>query len=105
MDKYECLASEDLGYKPGAVDQFGYSLLGKVFNKVLKRDDKVNKVNKYDNDLVYNSVHNFNKCSVSNFNEISSIDCKFDTLEKFYKYFLKLKKTSKVGIKKQIRRK
>ena len=91
MDKYECLAGEDLGYKPGAVEQvkFEYSLLGKVFNKVLKNDDKVNKVNKYDDDLVHNSVHKFNKCSVSNFNEISSIDCKFDTLEKFYKYFLK----------------
>ena len=35
--------------------------LGDVSNKVLKKDDQVNNANKYENDLVYNSVHNFNK--------------------------------------------
>ena len=35
-------------------------------------------------------MHNFNKYSVSSFNEISSIDCKFDTINKFYKDLLKL---------------
>ena len=51
---------------------------------------KIKKVIEHDNDLVYNSVHNFNKYSVSSFNEISSIDCKFDTMSKFYKDLLKL---------------
>ena len=45
---------------------------------------------KHDNDLVYNSVHNFNKYNVSSFNEVSSIDSKFDTINKFYKDLLKL---------------
>ena len=39
---------------------------------------------------MYSSVHNFNKCSVSNFSEISSRDSKFNTLNKFYKDFKKL---------------
>ena len=45
---------------------------------------------KHDNRLVYNSVHNINKYSVSSFYEISSIDSKFDTINKFYKDLLKL---------------
>ena len=36
-------------------------------------------------------MHNFNKYSVSNFNEISSLDSKFDTLNKFHNDFKKLK--------------
>ena len=57
------LTGEDLGYKPGVVEKvkFEYSPLGEVFNKVLNKDDNVDKVNKYNNDLVYNSVHNFIK--------------------------------------------
>ena len=51
---------------------------------------KMKKVIKHDNDLVYHSVRNFNKYSVSSFNEISSIDSKFDTINKFYKDLLKL---------------
>ena len=41
MDKYEYLTSEDLGYKPGVVEQakFDCSPLGKVFNKGLDKDD------------------------------------------------------------------
>ena len=74
LDKYEYLTGEDLEYKPEAVEQvkFEYSPFDKVFNKVLKKDDKVNNDNKYENDLRYDSVHNFNKYSVSNLNEISS---------------------------------
>ena len=55
LDKYEYLTGEYLGYKQGAVEQvqFEYSPLGKVVNKVLKKDDKVNKANIYDNDLSY----------------------------------------------------
>ena len=37
------------------------------------------------------SVHNFNKYSAPNFNQISSLDSKCDTLNKFYKDFGKLK--------------
>ena len=38
LDKYEYLTGEDLGYKPGVIEQakFEYSPLGKVFNKGLK---------------------------------------------------------------------
>ena len=35
-------------------------------------------------------MHNFNKYSVSSFNEISSIDSQFDAIKKFYKDLLKL---------------
>ena len=62
--------------------KFEYFPLGEAFNKVFKKDDKNKKVIK-----VYNSVHDFNKYSVSSFNEISSIDSKF---VKFYKDLLKL---------------
>ena len=42
LNKYEYLTSEDLEYKPGAVEQvkFGYSPLGQIFKKVLKKDKK-----------------------------------------------------------------
>ena len=36
-------------------------------------------------------MHNLNKYSVSNFNKISSIDSRFNTLDNFYKEFKKLK--------------
>ena len=92
LEKYEYLTGEDLGYKPKVLEKvkFQYSPLGEAFNKVLKNDDKNKKVITHDNDLVYNSVHNFNKYSASSFNEISSIDSKFDTINKFYKDLLKL---------------
>ena len=92
MEKYEYLTGEDLGYKPDVIQRakFEYSPLGEAFNKLFKKDDKNKKVIKHDNDLVYNSVHNFNKYSVSSFNEISLIDCKFDTRTKFYKDLSKL---------------
>ena len=92
MEKYEYLTGEDLGYKPDVIQRakFEYSPLGEAFNKVFKKDDKNKKVIKHDNDLVYNSVHNFSKYSLSSFNEISSIDSKFNTINKFYKDILKL---------------
>ena len=91
LDKYEYLTGEDLGYKPDVIQRvkFEYSPLGEAFNKVFKKDDKNKKVNKYGNNLVYDSVHNFNKYNVPNFNEISSTDNKFDTINKFYSDFLK----------------
>ena len=87
MEKYEYLTGEDLRYKPDVIQRAKceYSPLGDAFNKVFKKDDKNKKVIKHNNDLVYNSVHNFNKYSVSSFNEISSIDSKFDIIYKLYK--------------------
>ena len=88
LEKYEYLTGEDLGYKPDVIQRakFEYFPLGEAF----KKDDKNKKVIKYDNDLAYNSMHNFNKYSVSSFNEISSTDSKFDAINKFYKDLLKL---------------
>ena len=42
LDKYEYLTGEDSGLKPSTVEQakFEYSLLGKIFNKGLKEEDK-----------------------------------------------------------------
>ena len=47
LDKYEYLTGEDLGYKPGVDEylvaeqaKFEYSLLGKVFNKGLEKENK-----------------------------------------------------------------
>ena len=42
FNKYEDLTGEDLGYKPGVVEQakFKYSPLGKVLNKGLEKEDK-----------------------------------------------------------------
>ena len=42
LDKYEYLTGEDLGLNPGTVEQakFGYSPLGKIFNRRLKEEDK-----------------------------------------------------------------
>lgn len=41
------MASKDLGFKPEVLGKlkFEYSALGEALNKVLKKDDKVNKVN------------------------------------------------------------
>ena len=92
LEKYKYLTGEDLGYKPDVIERakVEYSPLGEALNKVFKKDDENKKVIKHNNDLVYNSVHNFSKYSVSSFNEISSTDSKFDTISKFYKDLLKL---------------
>ena len=84
LEKYEYLTGEDLRYKPDVIQRAKceYSPLGEAFNKVFKKDDKNKKVIEHDNDLVHNSVNNFNKYSVSSSNEISSIDSKFDTINK-----------------------
>ena len=92
FDKYEYLPGEDLGYKPDIIQRakFEYHSLGEAFNKVFKKDKKNKKVSQYNHDLYYTSVHNFSKYSLPNFNEISSIESKFDTINKFYKDLLKL---------------
>ena len=42
MEKYEYLTGEDLGLKPGTLEQakFEYSPLGKIFNKGFDDDEK-----------------------------------------------------------------
>ena len=42
VDRYEQLTGEDLGYKPGVVEEakFECAPLGKVFMKRLKKEDK-----------------------------------------------------------------
>ena len=42
LDKYEYKTGQDLGYKPGVVEQdkFEYSPLGRVFNKESDKEDK-----------------------------------------------------------------
>ena len=78
MDKYDYLASEDLGYKPGVVEKvkFEYSPLGvalniKVKSKTDKRDKVVNR-EKLDKNLSYNSQHSFVKFkNISDFKELS----------------------------------
>ena len=42
LDKYELMTGEDLGLTPSTVEQakFEYSLLGKISNKGLSKDDK-----------------------------------------------------------------
>ena len=89
------MTGEDLEYKPGLTERakFEYSAFGEALSKGLKKDDRGKKVVKYDNNLVYKSVHNFNKYSTPNYNETSSIGSKFDILNKFYKDFRKLEGT------------
>ena len=92
LDKYKYLTGEDLGYKPGPIEnkRTEYSPLAQIITKAVKKDDKVNKTSKYSNDLYYDSVRNFNKYGLPNFNEISSVESKVDTLNNFYKDFIKL---------------
>ena len=42
LKKYEYFTGQDLGYKPSVIDKakFEYSPLGKIFNDVLKEEDK-----------------------------------------------------------------
>ena len=87
LDKY--LTGENSGYKPWPTEikRAEYSPLAQIKSKAIKKDDEVKKTVKYSNDLYYDSVHNFNKYNVSNFNKIASIDSSFDTLDKFYEDF------------------
>ena len=96
------MTGEDLEIKPSVVSnaKFQYYPLREAFNKTFKKDEKSKKVIKYDNDLVYNSVHNFNKYSLTNFDEIKSVDSKFDTINKFYNDLVSLIRL-KVGVTKQ----
>ena len=103
MEKYEYLTGEDLGYKLGIIQRtkFEYSPLGEAFNKASKKDDKNKNVINNSNDLPYSSVHNFKKYGLPNFNEISSMDSKLDTINKFYKDLIKLVNVRSQDDKKQ----
>ena len=103
IEKHQYLTDEDLGYKPDIIQiaKFEYSPSGEAFNKAFKKDDKNKKVIKYSNGLVYSFVHNFNQCSLPNVNEISSIDSKFDTINKFYIDLVKLNNVKSRDDKKQ----
>ena len=92
LDKYEYLTDEELALKPEPVEikQVEHSPLAQIITKGIKKDDKVNKTTKYV-DLMYNSVFNFNKYNVSNFDKITSVDSQFDVLKGFHKEFIKLK--------------
>ena len=83
------MTGKDLEYKPGvvAINKLEYSPLGEALKKALQQDKKVKKIFKYEIDFFYDSVHNFNRLSVSNFDEITSVDPKFDTQNSFYKDF------------------
>ena len=85
LDKCYYLIGEDLGYNPGVVERakFEYSSFDEALKRDEKNDEKVNKFVKYYNDLMYDFVHNFSNYGVSNFNEIISIDSKFNTLNRF----------------------
>ena len=91
LDKYEYLASENVGLNPGTVKEakFEYSPLGKVFNKGLDKDEdekerllkrlksienkneelpnalseaiKANKNANYESDYYYDSTYNFRR--------------------------------------------
>ena len=52
--------------------------------------EKDSETNKTKNPLIYDSKHSFYKYRLSEFNKISSIDSKFDIIEKCYKDFISL---------------
>ena len=52
--------------------------------------EKDRETNKTKNPLIYDSKHSFYKYRLSEFNKISSIDSKFDIIEKCYKDFISL---------------
>ena len=81
------MTGEDLELKPGSTEikRGEHSPLAQIITRSVKQDDKVNKIVKYSHDLKYDSVYNFDKYSVSNFHEISSVDSQFDRLDNFKK--------------------
>ena len=121
------MTGEDLGYKPDANAQakFEYSPLGKVFNKGLDKEDKKEellkrlkyiedqqniKVDKYAGGLYYGAKYNFNEYRIENYDKTSSIDSKFDTINKFSKTIKQLtnithKAKDGVEIKERVERK
>ena len=66
-------------------------LLKEIKDQITKEPAKKNiETNKAKNALIYDSKHSFYKYRLSEFNKISSIDSKFDIIEKCYKDFISL---------------
>ena len=58
MDKYEYLTDKLIGYKPEVLEKakFEYSLLGEdLYNKAKSKADNIDKIDKWDKTLIYNS--------------------------------------------------
>ena len=93
LDKYEYSTGEDLGLKPGTVEQakFEYSLLGKIFNKGLSDEDKKEGILKRlenikdKNDELLNTFNTTNKASKNKIN-IQSKNLIYDNKHSFVKY-------------------
>ena len=66
-------------------------LLKEIKDQITKEPAKKNiETNKAKNALIYDSKHSFYKYRLSEFNKISSIDSKFDIIEKCYKDYISL---------------
>ena len=58
MDKYEYLTDKLIGCKPEVLEKakFEYSLLGEdLYNKAKSKADNIDKIDKWDKTLIYNS--------------------------------------------------
>ena len=66
LDKYEYLTGEDLGLKPSTTEQtkFEYSLLGKIFNKGLDKDDQKEGLFKKPKNIENAKKNNNNKTTI-----------------------------------------
>ena len=90
LDKYEYLTGEDMGYKPRVVEKvkFEYFSLGKALNKAkskTEKRDKVVSIEKYVENLFYNTHHSFIKFkNISDFKELS-LGSMYKKLSDFYK--------------------
>ena len=69
LDKYEYLTGEDFGYKPDVVQKakFEYSLLGQVFNKGLRADEKQERL-----------LKRFKNIEGKTDNQLKAIECQKD---------------------------
>ena len=56
-----------------------------------KKNQSVTKKTEVKKNLYYDSNHNFYKCRLSNFSQMSSVESKFEMLEIFYSEFISLK--------------
>ena len=80
---------EGLFKKASNFEDKNEELLKETKNQGIKQSDSKKTKNK--SDLIYDSNHSFYKYRLKKFSEISSIECKFDMLEVFYKEFTSLK--------------
>ena len=92
LDKYELLTGEDLGFKPSTIEQtkFEYSPLGKVFNKVLSKDDnkeglfkRLENVKNKNEELI-NTISTINKVSTATTNKTTKNKTKIQSKDLIY---------------------